>query len=194
MPRSPFTLLRVPLPPRAPLMSRTAMIQQQISWKPSSPLSWRPFWRFFWTCRLVVLKLTLSSLTCLLNCLHWRHLASGEAIAKPWIPSQSSSWLSEGRSFWRGGSVRLVRLRLQWLQQRMGWTTSFMKGLRRAAWKDYKPCSWCWKIRPRSLPCGMERRLRARLFSEKLAGALLCRIRRRRPSLVTELWLQNDAG
>ena len=47
----------------------------------------RIFRRHLWTSRLVAVELTLFSSTRLLSCLHLRHLALGEAIAKPWTLS-----------------------------------------------------------------------------------------------------------
>jgi hypothetical protein len=75
------------------------------------------------------------------------------------IPDMPSNQLNGGLCFWRGGSVRLAHsvrpacLRLQWLRQRKRWTTSFVMGLRRAAWKQGKPYSRCWGTRSRSLRC-----------------------------------------
>jgi hypothetical protein len=119
---------------------------------PSSAALRRILRRLFWTCYLIVVGLTLSSSTCLLSCLRRRDLALGEAITKPWTLSRSSSQLSEGRCYRRGGSARLARLRLRWFLQRKWWVISFVMGLRRTTRTHCRPYSQCWRKKPRSLP------------------------------------------
>jgi hypothetical protein len=57
------------------------------------------FRHLLWTSRLPAVVLTPSSATHLLNCLRRRLLASGEAVAKPWTPSQPSNRQSEEQCY-----------------------------------------------------------------------------------------------
>jgi hypothetical protein len=68
-------------------------------WRTLSTTLRKVFRHPFWTSRLPAVVLTPSSATHLLNCLRRRLLASGEAVAKPWTPSQPSNRQGEEQCY-----------------------------------------------------------------------------------------------